>query len=132
MRLYPPAPSLNRMAIEADRFGDIDVPKGASLLILPWIVHRHQRLWQEPNNFIPARFLPENRASIDRCQYLPFGIGPRVCIGQSFAMQEGVIVLATLLRHLRIDYAGTRAPMPIQKITVQPDIALKMTVSRRR
>lgn len=131
MRLYPPAPSLNRTALEADRFGSIDVPRGASLLVLPWIVHRHERLWQNPNDFVPARFLPENRGAIDRYQYLPFGIGPRVCIGQSFAMQEGVIALAALMRRLRFDYVGRRAPMPIQKITVQPDIGLAMRISRR-
>ncbi len=89
MRLYPPAPSLNRMALADDAFGDIDIPKGASVLILPWIVHRHERLWDRPGHFMPSRFLPENRGSIDRYQYLPFGVGPRVCIGQSFAMLEG-------------------------------------------
>ncbi|MGN6100106.1 MAG: cytochrome P450 [Devosia sp.] len=132
MRLYPPAPSLNRSAIAADRFGDIEVPAGASLLILPWIVHRHERLWPDPLAFLPARFLPENRESIDRYQYLPFGVGPRVCIGQSFAMQEGVIALASLMRHLRFDYVGSRPPMPVQKITVQPDIGLRMRVSPRQ
>ncbi|MDR3472757.1 MAG: cytochrome P450 [Devosia sp.] len=131
MRLYPPAPSLNRTAVEADRFGEIDIPKGASVLILPWIVHRHRRLWQNPGHFQPARFLPENRAAIDRYQYLPFGVGPRVCIGQSFAMQEGVIALAMLMRRLRFDYVGGRPPMPVQKITVQPDIGLRMRISRR-
>ena len=131
MRLYPPAPSLNRMALAADRFGEIDIPKGASVLILPWIVHRHERLWDRPGHFMPSRFLPENRGSIDRYQYLPFGVGPRVCIGQSFALQEGVIALATLMRHRRYDYRGSRPPFPIQKITVQPDIGFPMRVSPR-
>jgi len=131
MRLYPPAPSLNRSAVADDRFGDIDIPRGASVLILPWVLHRHERLWDQPQNFIPARFLPENRDSIDRYQYLPFGVGPRVCIGQSFAMQEGAIALAALMRHLRFDYVGERPPMPVQKITVQPDIGLRMEVSAR-
>jgi cytochrome P450 len=131
MRLYPPAPSLNRSALAADRFGDIDVPAGASLLVLPWVVHRHERLWQQPLDFVPSRFLPENRATIDRYQYLPFGVGPRTCIGQSFAMQEGVIALATLMRRLCFDYVGERPPMPVQKITVQPDTGLRMRVSRR-
>jgi len=131
MRLYPPAPSLNRTALEADRFGDLDIPKGASVLILPWVVHRHERLWEKPQHFVPARFLPENRERLDRYQYLPFGVGPRVCIGQSFAMQEGVIALALLLRHLRFDYLGERQPFPVQKITVQPDIELRMRVTRR-
>jgi len=131
MRLYPPAPSLNRAALADDRFGDIDIPKGASVLILPWVLHRHERRWDQPRDFIPSRFLPENRDRIDRYQYLPFGVGPRVCIGQSFAMLEGVIALASLMRHLRFDYVGDRPPMPVQKITVQPDIGLAMRVSRR-
>jgi cytochrome P450 len=88
-------------------------------------------LWDRPNDFAPARFLPENRGSIDRYQFLPFGIGPRVCIGQSFAMQEGVIALAALTRRLRFDYAGALQPVPVQKITVQPDGGLFMRVSAR-
>jgi cytochrome P450 len=131
MRLYPPAPSLNRMAVEADRIGDVEVPAGASLLVMPWLVHRHERLWERPGHFIPARFLPENRAKLDRYQYLPFGVGPRVCIGASFALQEGVIALASLMRHLRFEDAGTRPPHPVQKITVQPRGGLPMRVSRR-
>ena len=132
MRLYPPAPSLNRTAIAADRFGAMDIPAGASLLVLPWVVHRHERLWSQPGHFMPSRFLPENRDRIDRYQYLPFGVGPRVCIGQSFAMQEGIIALASLMRHLRFDYIGKRPPVPVQKITVQPRGGLPMRVSVRR
>jgi cytochrome P450 len=131
MRLYPPAPSLNRAAIGPDRVGAVDIPAGATVLVLPWIVHRHEKLWDHPNDFMPSRFLPENRDRIDRYQYLPFGIGPRVCIGQYFAMQEGVIALAALLRNLRFDYIGRTAPMPVQKITVQPEGGLPMRISRR-
>lgn len=131
MRLYPPAASLNRTALEHDRFGDINIPAGASVLVLPWLVHRHEQLWKNPACFMPARFLPENRGSIDRFQYIPFGVGPRVCIGQSFAMQEGVILLASLLKHLRFDFAGRRPPQPVQRITIQPDVPLRMRVSRR-
>jgi len=132
MRLYPPAPSLNRSAVAADRFGEVDIPAGASVLVLPWIVHRHEKLWADPNLFRPARFRPGQRDNIDRYQYLPFGVGPRTCIGQSFAMQEGIIALALLMRRLRFDYAGVRPPLPVQKITVQPDIPLLMHVSARR
>lgn len=132
MRLYPPAPSLNRMALAADRFGDLAIPAGASVLVLPWVVHRHRRLWDKPEDFVPARFLPENREKLDRYQYLPFGVGPRVCIGQSFAMQEGVIALASLMRDLRFDFAGHRPPFPVQKITVQPDAGLPMRITQRR
>ena len=131
MRLYPPAPSLNRTALAADRFGALEIPAGASVLVMPWLVHRHERLWKDPACFVPERFMPENRGKIDRYQYLPFGVGPRVCIGQSFAMQEGVILLAELLRHLRFDFVGPRQPFPMQKITVQPDRGFPMRVTRR-
>jgi cytochrome P450 len=131
MRLYPPAPSLNRTALADDRVCGMPVPAGASLLVLPWLVHRHETLWDQPSYFRPERFLPGRRERIDRFAYLPFGAGPRVCIGASFAMQEGVIALASLLRHLRFDFAGERHPMPVQKITVQPDRGLPMRVGRR-
>jgi cytochrome P450 len=131
MRLYPPAPSLNRTALADDRVGAVEIPKGASVLVLPWVVHRHEKLWVKPRAFMPSRFLPENREKLDRYQYLPFGVGPRVCIGQSFAMQEGTIALAALLRRLRFDYVGTRPPFPVQKITVQPQGGLPMRVSVR-
>ena len=63
MRLYPPAPSLNRMAIDDDQVGKIKIPKGASLLVMPWIVHRHKRLWSRPTEFVPSRFLPDKRGA---------------------------------------------------------------------
>ncbi len=131
MRLYPPAPSLNRAAVDEDRIGDVVIPKDASVLVMPWLVHRHQSLWASPADFIPSRFLPGAREQIDRYQYLPFGIGPRVCIGQFFAMQEGIIALAALLRNLRFDYTGSAPPRPVQKITVQPEGGLPMRISRR-
>ena len=131
MRLYPPAPSLNRAALEDDQVGNVRIPKDASVLVLPWIVHRHRRLWSRPDEFVPSRFLPDKRAALDRYQYIPFGLGPRVCIGQHFAMQEGVIALAALMRHLRFDYAGSAPPAPVQKITVQPARDIPMRISRR-
>ncbi|MBO0662373.1 cytochrome P450 [Jiella sp. MQZ9-1] len=132
MRLYPPAPSLNRTALKADRFGAIEIEAGATLLVMPWLIHRHEMLWDRPDHFMPSRFLPGNRESIDRYQYLPFGVGPRVCIGASFAIQEGVIALALLLRALRFDFVGHRAPEVVQRITIQPDGGLPMRVSRRK
>jgi len=131
MRLYPPAPSLNRAAIADDQVGKIKIPKGASVLVMPWIVHRHKRLWSRPTEIVPSRFLPDKRGAIDKYQYIPFGLGPRVCIGQSFAMQEGVIALAALMRRLRFDYTGAKAPEPVQKITVQPARDIAMRISRR-
>ncbi len=132
MRLYPPAPTLSRQATEVDRLGDVAVTPGTNIQIMPWTLHRHRQLWEAPNAFRPERFWPENRSAIDRFQYLPFGAGPRVCIGQTFAMKEGVIALAVLLRHNRFDTIRHRRPWPVQRLTTQPDGGLPMQVTRRR
>ena len=133
MRLYPPAPSINRAAIVEDRFGDLVIPKDVTVLIMPWTLHRHRALWDEPDAFVPARFLPENREKIHRFQYLPFGAGPRICIGATFALQEAVIALAVLLSRFRFDMAkGAVQPWPVQKLTTQPEGGLDMVVTKRK
>lgn len=132
MRLYPPAPSINRAAVAEDRYGDVIIPKDITVLIMPWTLHRHRALWDEPNAFIPSRFWPENRDAIDRFQYLPFGAGPRICIGATFALQEAVIALAVLLHRFRFDMAeGANDPWPVQKLTTQPEGGIHMVVTRR-
>ncbi|QDZ00159.1 cytochrome P450 [Nitratireductor mangrovi] len=131
MRLYPPAASISREAVEEDRFEDLRIVKGAQIQVMPWTVHRHRKLWDNPEAFMPARFLPENRDRIDRFQYLPFGAGPRVCIGASFAMQEAVIALGVLLSRYRFDTVAETKPWPVQKLTTQPEGGLPMRVSRR-
>ncbi len=136
LRLYPPAPSINRQALKRDRFEApdgtaIDIRKGATILIMPWTLHRHELYWENPRLFDPRRFLPENREKIGRFQYLPFGAGPRVCIGATFALQEAVIALAVLMRRFRFDTAGGARPWPVQKLTVQPAGGLAMRVTRR-
>ena len=131
MRLYPPAPSINREPIETDKYQDLVLKKGAQVLVMPWTVHRHRKLWDNPEAFIPERFHPENREKIDRFQYLPFGAGPRTCIGASFAMQEAVIALAVLLSRFRFDSVAETSPWPVQKLTTQPQGGLPMRVTRR-
>lgn len=131
MRLYPPAPSINREALEEDHYRDFTIVKGAQVLVMPWTVHRHRALWDNPEAFMPERFHPENRGKLDRYQYLPFGAGPRVCIGAGFAMQEAVIALAVLLSRFRFDTLPETKPWPVQKLTTQPQGGLPMRVSRR-
>lgn len=131
LRLYPPAPSINREPIETDRYRDLVLPRGAQVLVMPWTVHRHRKNWVDPDAFLPERFHPGNRERIDRFQYLPFGAGPRVCIGASFAMQEAVIALAVLLGRYRFDTIETTKPWPVQKLTTQPQGGLPMTVAKR-
>ena len=131
MRLYPPAPSINRQPIEEDRYGDLVLREGATVLVMPWTVHRHRKLWDRPDAFMPSRFHPGNRDRIDRFQYLPFGAGPRICIGASFAMQEAVIALAVLMSRFRFDTVAETNPWPVQKLTTQPEGGLPMKVTAR-
>ncbi|WP_412050537.1 cytochrome P450 [Hoeflea sp. Naph1] len=136
MRLYPPAPSINRAAIADDRWEDgegetVTIEAGTTVLVMPWTLHRHTKLWDQPNAYIPSRFLPENRGKIDRYQYLPFGVGPRICIGATFALQEAVIALGVLLSRYRFDCTAETNPWPVQKLTTQPEGGLPMRIHRR-
>jgi cytochrome P450 len=131
LRLYPPAPSINREPIATDHWEGLTLPKGATVLVMPWIVHRHRKYWEEPEAFMPSRFHPARRQAIDRFQFLPFGAGPRVCIGASFAMQEAMIVLAVLLSKFRFEPTEKTKPWPVQRVTTQPEGGLPMRVSRR-
>ena len=97
MRLFPPVPFLSRQALGEDRLGRIKVPRGSVVMVAPYVLHRHRTLWEDPEAFVPERFLGSARAAIPRYAYLPFGAGPRVCIGQSFSVQEAVILLALAL-----------------------------------
>jgi cytochrome P450 len=105
--------------------------KGAQLLVMPWVIHRHRAIWDRPDAFMPERFHPGAREKLDRFQYLPFGAGPRICIGASFAMLEAVIALATLMRRFRFDTLPHTKPWPVQKLTTQPQGGLPMRVSPR-
>ena len=131
MRLYPPVPSLSRVALEADEAGGTPVPKGALVVIAPYVLHRHRLLWEEPARFQPERFLPGARERIDRYAYLPFGAGPRVCIGLQFAMVEAVLALALICRSLRLVHAGDAAPTPLHQITLRPEGGMPMRVTVR-
>jgi cytochrome P450 len=132
MRLYPPVPVLSRSAIADDRIGDLKIPRRSIVTIPPYVLHRHRRLWQEPDAFWPERFLHERRNSIDRFAYLPFGAGPRVCIGASFSLQESTIVLATIVRHVRLDLVAGHRVSPLHRVTLRPKGGLPMVLTPRR
>ncbi len=131
MRLYPPVASLTRAAREQDVVAGVMVPKGALVVVAPYVLHRHRMLWDEPGLFQPERFLPGAREAIDRYAYLPFGAGPRICIGQLFAMTEAVVAFAAMARSLRFHYAGEEPPRPQQRITLRPAGGMPMRVERR-
>jgi cytochrome P450 len=136
LRLYPPAPSINRAAIADDGWttpaGEhIAIRAGTTVLVMPWTLHRHSLYWPNPRAYMPERFLPENRAKINRFQFLPFGAGPRVCIGATFALQEAVIALAVIMHRFRVDVTPDTNPWPVQKLTTQPHGGLPMRVTPR-
>ncbi len=131
LRLYPPAAFLSREAIGEDWLAGARVPAGTVVTVAPFVLHRHRKLWSDPDAFDPERFLGKNRERIDRYAYIPFGAGPRVCIGQSFAMQEAIIVLAHLMRTLRFDLAPGHVVAPVQRVTLRSRYGMKMIVRRR-
>ncbi len=118
MRLYPPAWSFSREALEDIQLGDYHLPKGSVVAILSYFTHRDPRWWDAPEEFRPERFSPEAEANIPRYVYIPFGGGPRICIGNSFAMMEARLLLATIASRYHL------ALQPGQKIETQPLITL--------
>src|SRR5262249_4217848 len=122
LRLYPPAFALARMAIAPDRLGDVDVPRGALVMMSPWVLHRHLRLWKEPDAFNPSRFLGEAPLA-HRFAHMPFGAGPRICIGAQLALTEACLVLATLIQRFRVALADATPVLPVAVIVTQPDHA---------
>ena len=133
MRIYPTAPAFaNRVALADDEICGFKVKKGTSIAIAPWLLHHHRRLWDEPNRFDPDRFLPERSAGRHRFAYLPFGAGPRVCIGQMLAMNEAVLILASLAARYQLRLAPGQVVQPQANITLRPKHGLKMTLEHRR
>jgi cytochrome P450 len=120
MRLYPPAFLIARSAAAADTIAGLPVRKHDLILIAPWLLHRHERLWSEPNAFVPSRFMP-GAAPPDRFAYLPFGVGARVCIGAHFALVEATLALAKIVGAFRVELIDKEPVMPVGVVTTQPD-----------
>ncbi|HEX4183927.1 MAG TPA: cytochrome P450 [Caulobacteraceae bacterium] len=132
MRLYPPAPGISmRTAIGPDTLCGQAIPKGAAIAIMPWILHRHRALWERPERFEPERFLPARSVGRSRYAYIPFGGGPRVCIGMAMAMQEATIILATLAQRYRLELAPGCEVELAPRITLRPRNPMKMILHRR-
>jgi cytochrome P450 len=120
MRLYPPVPTTSRQAIGDVRLGEHLIKAGTSIAIPIYAMHRHRKRWRHPNAFDPTRFAPEHEGEISRYQYMPFGAGPRICIGMAFAMIEITTILATILQKARLAPADDHAPLPVARITLHP------------
>ena len=128
MRLYPPVPIMSRQAIAAATIEGHVIAPGTSVLMPIYAIHRHVRRWDDPDAFDPARFAPDKERAISRYQYMPFGAGPRICIGMSFAMLEATAILATLLQHATFAPANDREPVPIARVTLIPKGGMPLKV----
>jgi cytochrome P450 len=104
------------------------LPAGTLLTIPIFAVHRHRRLWEDPDRFDPDRFLPEREAEQLRTQFMPFGFGPRTCIGMSFAMLEATAILATLVRAAAFGWHGRHLPEPVSRVTLRPKGGMPLSV----
>jgi cytochrome P450 len=107
MRLYPPAHTISRTPRADDELCNKRILRGSVVLISPWVLHRHRQLWERPDVFDPERFAPERAAARPRFSYLPFGAGPRICIGAAFAMAEAMLILATIAQRYSLRLART-------------------------
>ncbi len=131
MRLYPSLPLMSRMAAEDTEAGGHPVAKGTFIFIPIYAIHRHRLLWPNPDAFDPDRFAPENSAGRHRFAYLPFGAGPRVCIGQTFALIEAVAILATLVRGATLEPDPGHRIRPLMRVSMRPQGGMPMTLRLR-
>ena len=131
LRLYPPVPFMSREARSRDMIGEVAVAAGTRIIIAPWVLHRHRKLWPDADMFVPERFAPENRGRIPRFAYLPFGAGPRICVGMTFAMQEALLALTMIARRFRLTLAEGADVMPFARMTLRPMHGLPMRVEAR-
>jgi len=130
LRLYPPAFVIARMAIAADQVGAAAIPRRSLVMIAPWVLHRHVQLWKDPDAFTPSRFLrPEPQAH--RFAYLPFGAGPRVCVGAQFALAEASLVLAMIIKSFKVTLADDTPVLPVAVITTGPDHPARFRLQAR-
>ena len=130
LRLFPPAFTMVREAIADDHIGDLRLPPRALIMIAPWVIHRHKTLWDNPETFRPARFMPDQPPP-PRFAFLPFGAGPRVCVGAQFALTEAVLVLAAFIGRFSITRVDARPVLPVGIITTQPDHPAAVVLSPR-
>jgi cytochrome P450 len=132
MRVYPPAPGLSlREAKEADELCGFKVKPGMQVLVSPWILHRHRRQWEDPERFDPTRFAKEPSEKRPRFAYLPFGGGPRVCIGATLAMTESILILAVLAQRFRLRLKAGEEVTLQTRITLRPKNGMMMILERR-
>jgi len=132
LRLYPPVPMMVRETTQPEVFRGRDVKPGAQVVVSPWHLHRHARLWDAPDAFDPARFGTENGKACLRDAYIPFSAGPRICTGAGFALIEGVVVLARLLACYEFSVIADKTPVPVAHLTVRARDGIWLRISARK
>jgi cytochrome P450 len=130
LRLYPPVPVLVREPIEDDVIMGQPVRRGVQVYVAPWVLHRHRKHWQHPTAFLPDRFAGQSSPWTSGGAYLPFGAGPRICIGAIFALSEAQILLATALQRYTLAIESKRPVMPVGRLTIQPSYAPMFKLER--
>jgi cytochrome P450 len=131
MRLYPPAWGFSRQALADDTVGGYRLPRGWLAFVIPYVLHRHPALWEEPETFDPERFSAERSAERPKFAYLPFGAGPRQCIGNQFALIEAHLIVATLAQRYRLHLVPGQNVEPWPLITLRPRFGMRMTIESR-
>ncbi|MEO0914766.1 MAG: cytochrome P450, partial [Pseudomonadota bacterium] len=131
LRLYPPVPMMVREPVKPEHFRKRKVGKGSLLFLSPWHMQRHEKMWERPHVFDPDRWQEKATKETARKAYLPFSSGPRVCTGAGFAMIEGVILLALILRDLKFDLVEGRTPKPVHHLTVRSEDGIYLAIRAR-
>jgi cytochrome P450 len=131
LRLYPPAWGFSRLSLGNDEVGGYHVPKGAIMFVIPFVIHRRPKLWPDPERFDPERFTPEGEGGRPRFAYIPFGGGPRGCIGNHFAMVEAQLIVAAIAQRYRIELEPGQEIRPEPLITLRPQPGIRAKIRKR-
>ncbi len=131
LRLYPPVGFFVRESVDHVCMRGKTISPGDYIVVSPWLVHRHQDYWERPNTFCPMRFDKNSDHKISKAAYFPFSMGPRACIGMSFAMRESVLILGTLLRKYRVEIAPDFEPEIVSRVTIRSANGMKITIKER-
>lgn len=136
LRLFPPVGFIARESVDPCTMRDKAVPAKACVMVAPWLIQRHRKMWAQPDAFDPDRYSREDSQAASRESlrdaYLPFGMGPRVCLGAAFALQEAVLILASLIRHYRLVPVPGHVPQPVGRLTIRSFNGVRLTLHRRR
>lgn len=131
LRLFPPVGFFSREAAQDCTMRDKNVPQGASVVVSPWLIHRHREIWRDPDAFDPDRYANDDSKESLKQGYLPFGMGPRVCMGATFALQEAALILASMVRRFKLEPVPGEVPKPVGRLTIRPSGGLRLKLTPR-